>query len=87
MRFQVGNKSNTTESDALKRLNAIRDLYDRQCAELQIQFWANWVLGWAMKLAQGMPVVVEASPEALKNSGAAAKNFSSFGGFKRGACR
>ncbi|MGD0901000.1 MAG: hypothetical protein ABR915_24475, partial [Thermoguttaceae bacterium] len=31
VRFQVGNKRDTTEAEALKRLNAIRDLYDRQC--------------------------------------------------------
>src|ERR1017187_2797425 len=73
IRFQVGNKRDTTEADALKRLNAIRDLYDRQCAELRLSFWAGWVRGWALKLAQGVPVVVEASPSAASNSGQAAE--------------
>jgi len=74
VRFQVGNKRDTTEADALKRLSAIRDLYDRQCAELGLTFWAGWVRGWALKIANGVPVVVEASPVAFRNSGQAAED-------------
>ena len=64
VRFQVGNKRDTTEAEALKRLEAIRDLYDRQCVELKIDYWAGWARGWALKLAQGVPVV-HASPSTL----------------------
>ena len=73
VRFQVGNKRDTTEAEALKRLNAIRDLYDRQCAELNLKFWSGWVRGWALKLAQGVPVLVEASPFAISTPGQAAE--------------
>jgi len=73
VRFQVGNKRDATEAEALKRLNAIRDLYDRQCAELKINYWAGWVRGWAGKLAQGVPVVVDASPAAVSTPGQAAE--------------
>jgi hypothetical protein len=31
---QIGNNRDTAEAEAQKRLDAIRDLYDRQCAEL-----------------------------------------------------
>ena len=72
VRFQVGNKSNTTESEALKRLNVIRDLYDRQCAELKHPYWANWVLAWATKIAQCVPVLVETRPDAKDDTGTAA---------------
>ena len=76
VRFQVGNKRDTSEAEALKRLNAIRDLYDRQSAELRLNFWAGWVRGWALRLSQGVPVVVEASPAAIRIPGQAAEELS-----------
>ncbi len=72
-RFQVGTRKATSEVEALKRLNAIRDLYDRQCRELGLDYWAGWVQSWAMKLSQGVPVVVHASSTVLANSGQAAE--------------
>lgn len=73
VRFQVGNRRDTTEAEARKRLDAIRDLYDRQCAELKIDFWAGWVLGWAEKLARGVPILVGASSAAANIPGQAAE--------------
>ncbi len=73
VRFQVGNKRDTTETEAQKRLDAIRDLYDRQCAELNRDFWAGWVHCWAWKLAQGVPAVVQASSAATQIPGQAAE--------------
>ena len=73
VRFQVGNKRDTSEAEAVRRLNAIRDLYDRQCAELHLTHSAPSVQGWALKLAQGVPVVVKASPMARGNPGQAAE--------------
>ncbi len=73
VRFFVGNKRDTTEAEALKRLNAIRDLYDRQCDELKRDFWDGWALGWARKLAQKVPVVIEASPQAIGTAGQASE--------------
>jgi hypothetical protein len=55
----------------MKRLDAIRNLYDRQCKELGLDYWAGWVQGWALKLAQHVPVVVYASDAALRNEGLA----------------
>jgi hypothetical protein len=48
-RFQVGSRNTTAEAEALKRLDAIRDLYDRQCRELGLDYGAGWVRAWAMK--------------------------------------
>ena len=55
-RFYVGNKRDTTEADALRRLDYIRDLYDRQCAEYGIDHWFDNVLPWAIRLASGPPI-------------------------------
>ncbi len=74
-RFQVGTRK-TSKADALKRLEAIRDLYDRQCAELGSDYWLGWVQCWAVKLAQGIPVVVHASSAATSNPGQAAEELS-----------
>jgi hypothetical protein len=72
-RFTVGTHETTSPADALRRLNAIRDLYDRQCQELGLDFWAGWVHGWACRLAQNVPIVVYASDFALRNKGGAAE--------------
>jgi len=72
VRFQVGTKK-TSEVEAMRRLDAIRNLYDRQCAELGLDFWAGWVWSWAIKLAQAVPVVVHASPAATRIPGQAAE--------------
>ena len=70
-RFTIGTKDATSPADAMKRLDAIRYLYDRQCKELGLDFWAGWVHGWALKLAQNVPIVVYASDTALNNEGQA----------------
>jgi hypothetical protein len=75
-RFQIGNRRDTSEGDALRRLNHIRDLYDRQCADDSIDYWAGWTLRWAQRLAQGVPVRVYASDHARINDGQAAEELS-----------
>ena len=72
-RFTVGTRATTSPVDALKRLNAIRDLYARQCEELGIDYWAGWVYSWAIRLTQGVPIVVYASGAAESNEGQAAE--------------
>ena len=75
-RFQIGNRRDTSEGDALRRLNHIRDLYDRQCADDSIDYWIGWALRWAQRLAQGVPVRVYASEHARINDGQAAEELS-----------
>ena len=72
-RFQVGNKRDTSEAEALRRLNHIRDFWDRQCAEHHIGYWAGWALPWARRMAQGVPVRVLGSTLAQTNQGQAAE--------------
>ena len=57
-RFTVGNAADTAPADAMRRLDAIRNLYARQCAELGIDYWEGWVWCWAARLAQAVPLVV-----------------------------
>ena len=63
-RFQVGNVKDTTQAEAQRRLDYIRDLYDRQCTELGIDYWAGWTLRCAMRLAAGPPIKVYPSEHA-----------------------
>ena len=71
-RFQVGKVTDTTTAEAQRRLDYIRDLWDRQCAEHGIDFWAGWVMPWANRLAAG-PVRVYGSKHSKINSGQAAE--------------
>jgi len=75
-RFQVGNVKDTTQAEAQRRLDYIRDLYDRQCTELGIDYWADWTLPWAIRLAAGPPIKVYPSEDAQTNSGQAAEEVS-----------
>lgn len=75
-RFQVGNMRDTTEAEAQRRLDYIRDLYDRQCSELGLDRWAPWTESWARRLAAGPPIRVYASDHARKNAGQAAEELS-----------
>jgi hypothetical protein len=72
-RFYVGNKRDTTEAEAQRRLDYVRDLYDRQCAEHGTDYWAEWTLLWAQRLASGPPIKVYASTTAKANTGQAAE--------------
>jgi hypothetical protein len=72
-RFQVGNKRDTTEAEAHRRLDYIRDLYDRQCVEHGIDHWAPCLVSWAMRLASGPPILVSASDYSKTNAGQAAE--------------
>ena len=63
-RFYVGNKRDTTKAKAQRRLDYIRDLFDRQCAELGIDFWANWTLVPPEKLVRGERAVPMRGDEA-----------------------
>ena len=65
VRFQVGTR-NTSEAEALRRLNAIRDLYKRQCADFGQNHWAPWVQEWATKLTHAIPVVAYTPPKAIE---------------------
>lgn len=73
VRFQVGNREATSEGEALKRLNAIRHLYDRQCKEFSVDHWEGYALQWAYKLAQGIPIMVYAEVPDLESPGRAAE--------------
>lgn len=75
-RFQVGNKRDTTEAEAQRRLDYIRDFYDRQCAELGKDCWAPWALPWAIRLATGTPICVSGSEDTRSNPGEAAEQVS-----------
>ena len=75
-RFQVGNVKDTTQAEARRRLDYIRDLYDRQCTELAIDYWAKWTLPWAIRPAAGPPIKVYPSEHAQSDSGQAAEEVS-----------
>ena len=74
-RFQVGTTRHNNEAEMLKRLDHIRDFYDKQCSEMGIEFWADWTLGWAKKLARGIPIKVSESSYARTNPGQAAEEW------------
>jgi len=71
-RFQVGKVTDTTAAEAQRRLDYIRDLWDHQCLEHGIDFWAGWVMPWACRLASG-PIRVYGSKHSKINSGQAAE--------------
>ena len=69
VRFTVGTRNNAAPADMMRRLEAIRNLYARQCTELQIDHWKGWVLQFANRLAQGIPIVVYDDKDPCKGFG------------------
>ena len=67
-RFQVGNKRDTSETQALARLNAIRDLYDHQCREFQVDYWVGWVFVFAKEMGRGIPIKCYGSRDAEESA-------------------
>jgi hypothetical protein len=57
-RFTVGNRRDTSEGEAQRRLDAVRDLFDQQCKKLGLSYWHGDVLETARQLAAGQPGTV-----------------------------
>ena len=74
-RFQVGRVKDTTAAEAQRRLDYIRLLYDRQCQDENIDYWAGSMLPWAIRLANG-PIKVYGSSYSKTNPGQAAEEVS-----------
>jgi hypothetical protein len=60
----------------MRRLDAIRDLWDLQCKRDGIDYWNGWALKWAVQMAREVPVRVQASDYAQRNAGQAAEELS-----------
>ncbi len=65
----------TTAAEAQRRLDYIRLLYDRQCQDENIDYWAGSMLPWAIRLASG-PIKVYGSSYSKTNPGQAAEEVS-----------
>ncbi|MGO9114029.1 MAG: hypothetical protein ACLP9L_32845 [Thermoguttaceae bacterium] len=72
VRFTIGSVRDTTQADMIRRLDAIRTLYERQCALERCAYWSAWK-PWADRMARGVPVTVSASEVALHLSGQGAE--------------
>ena len=53
-RFQVGRVKDTTAAEAQRRLEYLRLLYEHQCRDENIDYWAGSMLPWAIRLASAM---------------------------------
>jgi hypothetical protein len=71
-RFQVGRVKDTTAAEAQRRLDYIRLLYERQCQEYGVDYWAASYLPWASQFANG-PIRVYGSDCSKNNRGQAAE--------------
>ena len=54
-RFTVGDRD-TAPSEAMRRLDVIRSLYEKQCARTSIDFWNEWTRRVAMRIGAGEPI-------------------------------
>lgn len=72
-KFTLGHVRDISQGEAYRRLDAIRDLYERQCRHGEIDYWSASVLPWAKKLAAGERLVFSVTPYAQRNAGQAAE--------------
>lgn len=72
-RFTVGNVHRHPQGLMRRRLDRLRDLFDQQCQQHGIDFWAGWILPFAYKIAKGESVVFPVSEYATNNPGQASE--------------
>lgn len=58
-RFTVGNRRDVSEGEAQRRLDAVRDLYDKQCKAVGLPYWHNDVLETAQQIAAGQSPTIQ----------------------------
>ena len=76
VKFTLGNARNTSQGEAQRRLDAIRDLWDRQCnhPQVEIDYWRPEVLPYALALARGQTLhTLAISDHAKEHPGQAAE--------------
>ncbi|MEZ5943977.1 MAG: hypothetical protein R3C18_21480 [Planctomycetaceae bacterium] len=52
-RFTVGNIRTESVGEMERRRDALKDLFAKQCEELKIDKWANWILPYAKQVERG----------------------------------
>lgn len=72
-RITVGNVRHVSNGEMERRLDAIRDLFDRQCDYHRINYWSAWMLPFAKKIGKGHRLTLHVSDYARKNSGQASE--------------
>lgn len=67
-RFTVGNVRSVSTGEMERRLNAIRDLFDRQCDYHKIDYWSAFLLPFAKKIATGERLTLHVSDQAHRST-------------------
>ena len=72
-RITVGNIRDVSTGEMERRLDAIRDLFDRQCQHHSIDGWSGWLTPYAKKIGKGQNLTLHVSNHARKNNGQASE--------------
>ena len=72
-RFTVGNVRNVSTGEMERRLDAVRDLFDRQSDYHKIDYWSAFLLPFAKKIATGERLTLHVSSQARHNNGQASE--------------
>lgn len=68
-RITVGNIRDVSTGEMERRLDAIRDLFDRQCQHHNIDHWSGWLIPYAKKIGKGQRLSHHVSNHARLNNG------------------
>ncbi|MEM1224058.1 MAG: hypothetical protein AAGJ40_00070 [Planctomycetota bacterium] len=72
-RFTVGNVRDVSQGEMTRRLTAVKDLFEQQCARHEIDVWISTLVPYAKKLARGERLVFTVSSFARSNDGQASE--------------
>ncbi|GEM_PF-476939 len=72
-RFTVGNVRSVSNGEMIRRLNSVRDFFDRQCEFHKIDYWSAFLLPYAKKIAAGERLTFHVSQRAKRESGQASE--------------
>ncbi len=69
----MGNVRSVSNGEMIRRLNSIRDLFDRQCEFHKIDYWSAFLLPFAKKIAAGERLTFHVSKRARREAGQASE--------------
>lgn len=81
-RFTVGNVRDISEGEARRRVDALKELFDRQSAYFETDKWTDWLLPYAEQIARGQQLTFNVSDYARQNVGQAAEEADGLQRFK-----
>jgi len=70
-KFDFGKANQLSDQEFERRAIAVKEIFDKQCTQYEVDYWLDWVLPFVKKMAAGDQPVFDVSSYASANAGQA----------------